>query len=316
AVVVAAIAVFLAVRSPLLDGGLSLSRAQASGHRLAWELLLLAVAAGAGGALCGPLARALTPIAWIGVGAAAAAGVVAIAWLGPGHLAHRAVDSIRSPSPVANSGSPTRRLLSGSAGFRSDYFTVAWHMVERKPVLGEGAGSYERWWLQDRHTATDVTNAHNLYLETLAELGPVGLGLLVFALLVPLVGPPARDPVDAALFGAYIVFLAHAVLDWDWQIPVVALVGVACAAGVLVRARPERTPSAPSRRRRIVLGAVVVSLLVAGLVVNVGNRAADRSASALAAGDDAHAAGEARRARTWMPWAAAPWQLLGEAELA
>ncbi len=314
--VLPAAAVFLAVRSPLLDGELSLARAQSSGHRLAWELALLAVASGAAGAVCGRLTRTLAPVAWTAITAAAVAGAVAIVWIGPVHLVHRAVDSIRSPSPAANTGSPTRRLLSGSAGFRSEYFAVAWRMVEREPVLGEGAGSYERWWLQERHSATDVTNAHNLYLETLAELGPIGLGLLLFGLGVPLTGPPARNSVDSAMFGAYIVFLAHVVLDWDWQIPAVTLVGVCCAAGLLVFARPDDAERAPPARFRIIVAASVLPLLLAGLVVHVGNRAADRSQSALDAGNDARASIEARRARTWMPWAAEPWQLLGEAELA
>jgi len=311
-----AAAVFLAVRSPLLDGGLSLARAQSSGHRLAWELALLALASGAAGAACSPLARTLAPVVWIGVAGAVAVGAAATLWIGPGELAQRVVDGIRSPSPASNTGTPTRRLLSGSAGFRSEYFRVAWRMVERQPVLGEGAGSYERWWLQDRHTATDVTNAHNLYLETLAELGPIGLALLLLGLAVPLAGPQARDSVAPAIFGAYVVFLAHVALDWDWQIPAVTLVGVSCAAGLLVVARPEDAERAPPTRVRMGLGALLVPLLVAGLVVHVGNRAADRSQSALDTGNDARAVTDARRARTWMPWAAQPWRLLGEAELA
>jgi hypothetical protein len=310
-----AAAVFLAVRSPLLDGGLSLAAVQSSGHRLAWELGLLALSGGAAGAAAGPLARTLTPVALIGLAGAAAVGAAAIVWVGPEHLSHRVADSFRA-APGVTTGKPSRRLLSASAGFRSAYWSVARRMVEREPLLGEGAGSYERWWLQDRPTASDARNAHNLYLETIAELGPFGLVLLLVALVVPLVAPHARDPVSAAAFGGYLVWLAHALLDWDWQIPAVTLVGIACGGALLVLARPAGGGQRLTLPRRVAGAALLAPLLAAGLLAHVGDRAADRSQTALDAGKVAQAASDARRARTWMPWAAQPWQLLGETELA
>jgi hypothetical protein len=51
-------------------------------------------------------------------------------------------------------------------------------------------------------------------------------------------------------------------------------------------------------------------------VIHVGNRAADSSQSALEAGRLTVAARDARRARRWLPWAAEPWRLLGESQLA
>jgi predicted Zn-dependent protease len=50
--------------------------------------------------------------------------------------------------------------------------------------------------------------------------------------------------------------------------------------------------------------------------MHVGNRAADTADRAIASGDDAAALAATRRARTWMPWAALPWQLAGESQLA
>ncbi len=46
-------------------------------------------------------------------------------------------------------------------------------------ALGSGAGTFERWWLADRDVALKVRDAHSLYLETLAELGPFGLAALL-----------------------------------------------------------------------------------------------------------------------------------------
>jgi O-antigen ligase len=306
----------LAARSPLLDGGLSLDDARSAGHRLAVEIVLLTIAGGICGVLARPLARSLTPITWLAVATAAAAGAAGVVLLGPGDLAHRATERFRALPPITT-GNPTRRLLSASASGRSEYWRVAWRMVAREPVLGEGAGSYERWWLQERPVANDARNAHNLYLETLAETGPVGLALLLVALGVPLAGMVRRGPLVAGAIAAYVGWLVHAFLDWDWQIPGVTLTAVACGAALVKLARDHTLETVELTGLRRTLGLVaIVPLLGVALVAHVGNRAADSSETALEAGRLAPAESEARRARTWMPWAAQPWQLLGEAELA
>ena len=42
------------------------------------------------------------------------------------------------------------------------------------PVLGSGPGTYEQYWNEHRPIQHKVRDAHNLYLEVLAELGPLG----------------------------------------------------------------------------------------------------------------------------------------------
>jgi hypothetical protein len=189
-------------------------------------------------------------------------------------------------------------------------------MVARDPLLGAGAGSYERWWLQERPTANAARNAHDLYLETLAELGPVGLVLLLVALGVPLwAARRTRGILATTALAAYVAWLVHALLDWDWQIPAVTLPALACGAAVLVVARRdgerELTP-----RLRAALAVPLAALLLAALAMHVGNRAADEAERAVARGDDSTALAAAHRARRWMPWAAQPLRLAGEAELA
>jgi hypothetical protein len=307
--------VFLAIRSPLLDGSLTLDEARASGHTLAVELAGLAVAGGAAGAFARSLPRRALPLAWIATMAAAAVGAGAIVLAGPVDLAERVADSFRG-EPPATSENPSKRLLSSSSSERAEYWRVAAHMVRRQPVLGEGAGSYERWWLQERPVANGARNAHNLFLETLAELGPVGLALLVVGLGIPIVARASREPLASAALAAYAAWVAHALLDWDWQIPAVTLVGLACGISALVLGR-EWTPALPlTNVRRGIGAAVVLPVLVAALVMHVGNRAADAGQTALDDGRATDAAADARRARTWMPWAAEPWRLLGEAESA
>ena len=310
-------AIVLAERSPLTQAGLDVAHARAAGHRLAWELVLLAIAAGVGGALTARFAPRLArwAIGACGIGAALAVALLVVA--GPVRIADRALDRLREPPPATGSN-VDRRVLSISGSGRTAYWRVAVRMVERRPLLGEGGGSFERWWLQKRPVANDARNAHSLYLETLAEVGPLGLALLLLALGTPLVALRRcrRDPLAVGAGSAYAAWLVHAGLDWDWQIPAITLAALACGCAVLVRARRETVREPLAGARRSVWLAAIVPLLAVGLVVNVGNRAADAAQSAIARGDDARAAAEARRARAWQPWAAQPFQLLGESQSA
>lgn len=313
-------AVVLAERSPLTQAGLDVSAARTAGHHLAWELVALAIVGGAGGSATARLGERLARWTLIGCAVGAAAIVALVVYAGPVRLADRALDRFRQPPPVSGS-SLDRRVLSVSASGRTDYWRVALQMVERRPLLGEGGGSFERWWLQERPVANNARNAHSLYLETLAELGPCGLAALLLALGAPLVAlrSSGRDPLMVGGGAAYVAWLVHAGLDWDWQIPAVTLAALACACAILVRARsdPSSQPLGPlSGRRRFGWVAVIGVLLTVGLVANVGNRAVDTAQKAILQGDGSHAATAAHTARTWMPWAAQPWRLLGEAEIA
>ena len=140
---------------------------------------------------------------------------------------------------------------------RPQYWRVAWQDFEANPVLGSGAGTFGAFWLEHRTVDEFVHDAHSLYLETLAELGPLGLALLVLGLAVPLVGLRGRqDPFVAAAAGAYGAFLLHAAVDWDWEFGAVGLVGLMCAGasarGNAATGRPAdlgRDAGVPAGRR-------------------------------------------------------------------
>jgi O-antigen ligase len=228
--------------------------------------------------------------------------------------ADRALQAFRQESLPADDQS---RLVSISGNRRADYWRVAWRMVERDPLLGEGAGGFERRWTQDRRTPSNVRDAHNLYLETLAELGPLGLALLLVALAVPLsaFGRARRGALVPAATAAYAAFLVHAAVDWDWELPVLVLPALACGAILLAEARtaPPVPMTAPLRAVGVV---AAVGAIAIALVAHVGNRALAGGFAALERGDTGQAEEDARRARGWMPWSHEPWQLLGEAQLA
>jgi hypothetical protein len=312
-----ALAVLLCLRSPLADATTTPAQADSAGHALLWQLAVLTLAAAGAGVIAARAGRAVAPYA-LGL---AAFGLVAVVGLvlvvGPRTQADRALDRFRADPTVTGSDVPGR-LLSLSSGARTAYWGVAWQMVEREPLVGEGAGSYERWWLQLRPVESYARDAHNLYLETLAELGPVGIVLLLTALGVPLAATRAhaRHPAVPAAGAAYVAFLVHAGLDWDWEIPSVTLTGLACGASLVLLARPQGATRPWSRATRGAGLAVACALIAVALVIHVGNRAAAASEDALAADDLARARAEARRAHAWQPWGAAPTRLLGEAELA
>jgi O-antigen ligase len=126
-----------------------------------------------------------------------------------------------------------------SFGDRADYWRVATADVADHPVLGSGAGTFDDYWLAHRPSAAYARDAHSLYLETAAELGVLGLVCLMCALCAPLVAA-VRAPdrrLAATALGGYAAFLVHAGIDWDWEMPVTTLVGLACGAALLVDVR-------------------------------------------------------------------------------
>jgi O-antigen ligase len=101
-----------------------------------------------------------------------AAGVVLAALVAVVAVARGFDSSTTTPS------SGVSRLTTVSGSNRGEYWGVAWRDVENHPAVGSGAGSWGRYWLRERPVPQPARDAHSLFLETLAELGPLGLALL------------------------------------------------------------------------------------------------------------------------------------------
>jgi tetratricopeptide (TPR) repeat protein len=321
-----ALGVALASRSQgLARASAPLDVAVREGHRLAAALVLLAAGSALVSAAFERLAARVTLAERvrraIGLGLLAVAGgavlAVVVAAGGPLALAGRGYDAFRAPLPPTG-GELEGRLFSASGNGRVDYWRVALGAYADHPVLGSGAGTYELHWNRDRPTAFDARDAHSLYLETLAELGPVGVLLLLTALATPLLALPTarRRPLVAPAAGAYVAFVTHAALDWDWEFPAVTLAGLACGLALLIAAR---RPQDERALKPLVRGAGIAAAAAAGafaFVAYVGNSAVAVSSDAAAEGRFVSAASEARRAMKWTPWASEPWRELAEAQLA
>ena len=319
-----ALAVLLASRSQALTRQSSiLPRAAHDGHRLALALVAFAVVA-AGAAvwaqvverniLFGRTVR-LAFVAVLIAAVLAALGAGMARYGSPPTIARKAYDSFTSPPKSgANLNS---RLFSLSSNGRTGLWHVAWLEVKAHPLLGGGAGSYQRYYVAHRNNTLQVQDAHNLYIETLAELGPPGLVLLLAVLALPLVAAVrmrrhALVPVAAA---AYAVYLVHAIADWDWELAGVTLAAVLCGLACILAGREVREPAALSARTRVGLGAAVTVLGTVALLGLIGNTALGASDSAAQNGNWSSAERHARTAIRWQPWSAAGWQRLAEAQL-
>ncbi|MGZ4355886.1 MAG: O-antigen ligase family protein [Gaiellaceae bacterium] len=321
-----AIAVLAASREPgLTQAGAVFGRAVHDGHRLALVLLLLAAANAAVAIAFAFVESRLEPPASARRAFALAMVLVAVAGLagifvrygGPATLAQKGYRAFKAPPPHVQ-GNLNKRLLSFSGNGRAALWGLAWDDARAHAVTGAGAGTYERYFLA--HPSSElgrVRDAHGLYIETLAELGPLGLALLLAALVVPLtvLGTARRHPLVPGAVGAYAAYLVHTGVDWDWELPAVTLTGLLCGAAILIAARPSfRSPrlSGPVRWTGVVLIVVAAGFAAVGLV---GNTALSRSDAARQNQEWARAAGDARRAKMWMPWSPRPWEALGRAEL-
>ncbi|MGZ4334220.1 MAG: O-antigen ligase family protein [Gaiellaceae bacterium] len=309
----------------LTRAGSSLAEARVAGRHVGIVLLLCTVlAAGIGWLLqtvelrvrVGARTRRLIGAALLGaVLAAGLAGLVHAG--GPRGVSSRLSTSFNRSLP-ATGGDLNRRLTSFSSDGRADYWRVAWTEARAHPWSGGGAGSYERYWLRYRPTAFEAQNAHNLYLETLAELGPLGLALLLAAFAVPFLAAMRNraGPGVTAAAGAFGAYVVHAAIDWDFQIPAVTLPALFCAAALCGAARRHRETKPMPAGVRLSAAVGLVALIVVAVGMQVGNSSLANATAALDRGDVARAWQLADRARRWQPWSYEPWQLRGEARLA
>jgi O-antigen ligase len=258
------------------------------------------------------LARVSRPL----VAAACAVGVLAAAaaLAGP---ASSAWDEFLNEETATETGTArgTERLTS-LGGDRDELWASALDAFSDESVTGVGPGSFELHWNRDGRDATPVEDAHSLYLETLAELGLPGLLLLLGAVSgLWAAGFIARRGMRrsndfgacAAMLAGSTVFLFHAGVDWMWEYPAVAAIGI---GGLAVASAAGLERSTGGDRIRIGWrAAILVACLAVGAVQVPGIVSTERvrdSEEALASGDASEALELADDASEAQPWAASP----------
>jgi hypothetical protein len=274
------------------------------GHALMGTVVWCTVAAGVLGLLLVPLDGRLTRIhlptlaprqrlaVWGGVVVLVLA--VALAAGAPSVLS-RQYDRFVQNAPTSPSADPRARLSEVYNSNRLAHWQVALDASRDHRWRGVGAGTFELQWNRLRQTEMSVTEAHSLYVETLSELGVVGLGALALVLLSLVAGAATyrrRSRAEAAAVVAVTVaWAAHAALDWDWEMPVLTAVPIILCATAIASARPSPRPAGRAT-------AIVVAVAALGLaaVPAVEALAQTRIDQALAAYDHNACSGATRRA--------------------
>ena len=321
-----AVSVLIASRfAALTHGTASVGAAAHDGRRLALVLVSAGLVSAGSIIALARLERSVRPPQWLRMAYAgllvallAAATVAAVArYGGPSTITRKAYDSFVA-NPKFERNNLNRRLFSFSGNGRAQLWKVAWRDFEAHPWLGSGPGTFEQEWYRHRALDLKVRDAHNLYVEQLAEAGPLGLGLLLAALAVPLaVAPRARGfRLTGAVLGAYVAFLVHAAVDWDWEVTAVTMSALLCGIAVLAAGRrPQRDERSLVLPLRFTVLAATAALGALAFVGLVGNLALASSTHAAARSDWQKSASQARRASDWAPWSSDAVDLLGQAQL-
>ena len=332
---VAAVAV-LGARSELADGNLQAHAVAAQGRSAAALIAGICLAAGLVQWLVSrvslPAPRLRIPRLVLAAGALLLV-VAAVVAANPSERLDSFKQPPRNPFARAESSSsgagaadaprlsPTsRHLLSSTGNGRWQFWGAAIDEFQTRPIAGRGPGSYEAWWAQHGSVSYFTRHAHSLYLETLGELGLVGLALLAGFLLTGLVAAAGRlrsasaedRNLIAALAALVVAFGFAAGIDWIWQltvVPVVAIVALALLAGP---ATAGATASAPRRRGRAAVAAragvvaAALCLIAAQAIPFLAQDDIRRSQHRFAAGNLEGARDAALSARSVQPWAASP----------
>ncbi len=181
----------------------------------------------------------------------------------------------------AQASATTDRLVSGS-GARYDYWRVAVDAFAEKPLLGVGAGNYDRPYYEKRTTTEDVHQPHSIELQALSELGIVGGGLLACFLAglgiaaVRMRPAAAASPLTASLMvagvGVVTTWLVHTSVDWIHLMPGITGIALVMVAVLAMNRRPaEAVVRAPARSAPFGLRPVALAGAgLAGLAIVVG----------------------------------------------
>ena len=250
----------------------------------------------------------------VAVGAVLAiVGIGALAAGAPSELGNR-WEEFRSPvGPVA--GDTASRFESASGNGRYQYWAGALDANASDPLVGIGPGSFEFYWAREGDRPGFIRDAHSLYLESLAELGVVGLILVAAPLLAllwfagsrSLRASPAARPWMAAATAACAAFATAAAVDWAWELAVLPIVFFCIAAAVL----NHRDDGAPATGRswrgpRLGLALLAVAATVSIGVPLAGTKLVRASQDSADVQQYAPALESAEKADDLQPWAATP----------
>ncbi len=224
-------------------------------------------------------------------------------------------DEFRNERSVAVGDDPTQRLTT-FGGNRYDAWGAALDAFEGDRVRGIGPGTYEFFWSREGDDPQFFRDAHSLYLEQLAELGVLGLFMILVFLIALLVAAlSTRRHLErstdigaaGAAISAFAVFAVYAGVDWMWEmsaVGVLALGGIAIAGAATSRRWGPLPLGGPARAALIAVALLAIAVQIPPLVSTERLRA---SATELNEGSVDRAEDLADESVRAEPWAASPY---------
>ena len=177
------------------------------------------------------------------------AGVLATSAQGLSGSVSKGFHDLTNPNAAVPSNDPTRLTAIGSV--RARYWDEALRIWRSHELLGAGAGGYHTARTRIRQDTLNVRHAHGYIVQTMADLGLVGLAITLALLAAWLaaaarttgvVGPRAqRGPYTPervgllTLVAVVVVFGVHSFVDWSWIVPGNAVLALLCAGWVAGR---------------------------------------------------------------------------------
>lgn len=314
-----ALLIALAHDREALHEGLANATAREQGDELLPIVILVCVAVGLLQAGISTLGRRWRRPGWSrpskeGAWAGVALGVVvllvaALAVGAPGRVSDAWTEFKEGGGP----GEGSERLSSAAGESRYQFWTSTVDQNATAPLTGTGSGTFQFWWAREGDAAETVRDAHSLYMQTLGELGIVGIVLLlsflawvfVSGLRTALLSDAEERSRLAAALAGFTVFLLTAAVDWMWQVPVVPVAALMLACGLLVSGGDGTKPRLPVPWRA---GVAVASLLaIVAIAIPLASLSLTRQSQAsVRGGDYAAALEDARSAQNVEPAAATP----------
>jgi tetratricopeptide (TPR) repeat protein len=252
------------------------------------------------------------------------------------------VSELVDPKASSPSNDPSRLTSAGSV--RARYWKEALQAFGDHPWVGVGAHGYATVRPLYREDQLDVLHAHGYVVQTLADLGLIGMALSLLALLAWAVAAARATGLRRAdraepftperiglltMVAVVVIFGVHSFVDWTWFVPGNALVAVVCAGWVVGRGplSAQGAAAAPrlaaprawlaDRGRVLAAGAAVVTALLVAWAAWQPLRSLDASNDGLAAlerGDLKTARAHAESARDRNPLALDPLTVLAIVE--
>jgi hypothetical protein len=139
---------------------------------------------------------------------------------------------LTDPDATTPRNDPQRLTATGSV--RARYWDDALKIWRANPAVGVGAGDYRTARPRVRRDNVNVRHAHGYVVQTMADLGLVGLGVSLALLAawlaaagrsVGLWGRARRAPYTPervallTMFAIVLVFGVHSSIDWTWVVP-------------------------------------------------------------------------------------------------